>query len=214
MWSKVVDRLSADLKIAFPSMKGLSKRNFGYMQKFASHWSTDQILQQGVAKIQSTDNQTNIILQHSAAKSKAFEKNAISKIPWSHHIVLLDKLENSQIRLFYIEKIISNNWSRKILLNQIERKLHLQTGALPNNFSDTLPEEHAGLVKATFKDPYFFDFLQLNEEASERDLENMLINKIESFLLELGARFAYLGRQYKLIVGKKEYFLDLLFFSH
>jgi len=210
--AKVVDRLSSDLKLSFPNMKGLSKRNFGYMQKFATQWPVHLILQQGVAKFQQTDNEENSVPQHPAARLQNFEENSISKVPWSHHVVLLDKIDGSKTRLFYIEKILSNNWSRKILLNQIERKLHLQIGTLSNNFNATLPAEHAGLVQATFKDPYFFDFLQLSEEASERDLEDKLIKKIEHFLLELGAGFAYLGRQHKLTVGPKDYYLDLLFF--
>ena len=132
--AKVIEQLSKDLSQTFPEMKGFSKRNLIYMQKFAQEWQLKEFVQQAVAQNQNTDNQGNIIVQQPVAQFDLFEKHLIAKIPWSHHIQLLDKLDNSGARLFYCKKIIENNWSRKILLNQLDRKLHLQQGGLPNNF--------------------------------------------------------------------------------
>ena len=235
--AKVVDQIAKDLKSSFPTMKGLSKRNLQYMMRFASEWSMDALVSdkkskvpQAVLQTQSVDNQEDIIVQQPAAQLKSadnqpvtkvqqpaahfqyFELLPMARVPWSHHMVLLDKIDNQVERAFYIEQIISNNWSRSILLNKIEQGLYQSQGKLANNFVQVLPSDQSTLVKETFKDPYFFDFLQLGNEASEREIEDSLISQIGKFLLELGSGFAYMGRQYKLEVGGQEYYLDLLFF--
>ncbi len=228
--AKVVDRLAADLKMAFPKMKGLSKRNLQYMMRFAAEWpltdavsppvaplqdpdrESDAFVQQPAAPLQQPANKPVPKVQQPAAPFSHFERLPMARIPWSHHIVLLDKLDHQDQRAFYIEQIIANNWSRSILLNKIDQGLYQSKGILSNNFETALPTGQTQLVKDTFKDPYFFDFLQLSDEATERDIEDRLTTQIGQFLLELGAGFAYMGRQYKLEVGGKEYFLDLLFF--
>jgi predicted nuclease of restriction endonuclease-like (RecB) superfamily len=208
----VIDQLASDLADAFPGMKGFSRRNLIYMQKFASEWPTSLFVQHPAAQIESDSLETSSIVQHLAAQFQAFENHPVSRVPWSHHMMLLDKLETPAQRLFYCNKIRDNNWSRKVLLNQLDRQLHLQQGALTNNFESTLPKTQAALAQDTFKDPYFFDFLQLGDQASEHQIELTLIKQISDFLLELGAGFAYMGRQYRLEIGGQEYFLDLLFY--
>ena len=170
------------------------------------------IVQQAAAQLEATRNQLNVKVQQPAAQFQYFELLPIARVPWSHHMVLLDKLDNQVQRAFYIDQIIANNWSRSILLNKIDQNLYRSQGRLANNFVRVLPPDQSAMVKATFKDPYFFDFLQLGTEASEREIEESLTSQIQKFLLELGAGFAYMGRQYKLEVGGKEFFLDLLFF--
>ncbi|WP_070138420.1 PDDEXK nuclease domain-containing protein [Crocinitomix algicola] len=210
--AKVIEQLAKDLTSEMPGMKGFSKRNLIYMQKFAAEWPATLFLQQGAAQMQDTNKQEDKIVQQGAAQFNNFEKHPIANIPWSHHMVLLDKLDTPTERLFYCVKIRENNWSRKILLNQLDRQLHLQQGAISNNFETTLPSQQANLAKDTFKDPYFFDFLKLGDEASELEVEKTLVQQISSFLLELGAGFAYMGRQFKIEVGGQEYRLDLLFY--
>ncbi|MCB9230671.1 MAG: DUF1016 domain-containing protein [Bacteroidia bacterium] len=233
--AKVISQLANDLSAAFPSMKGFSVRNLSYMRQFAQEWDflivqqpaaqiesgDESIMQQPAAQIEITENETqNTIMQQAAAQIEnapkisfdAFEKLQIAQIPWSHHMLLLDKLNKPGERLFYCKKIIENGWSRKVLLNQTERSLHLQQGALTHNFNHTLPKIQSELARDTFKDPYFFDFLQLGDEAKEKEVEDKLVGQITDFLLELGAGFAYMGRQYKLEVGGKDFFLDLLFY--
>lgn len=210
--AKVVDELVKDLKDAFPEMKGLSKRNLGYMQRFARDWPQEVILQQPAAKLQSTENQGDEFMQQAAAKFELFEKHPVASVPWSHHMELLNKLDTAEERLFYCRRIKENRWSRKVLLNQLDRKLHLSQGSLANNFERALPAQQAQMAIDTFKDPYFFDFLKLGDEASELAIEKSLVKQICDFLLELGEGFAYMGRQYKMEIGGKEYFLDLLFY--
>lgn len=233
--AKVVDKLARDLKHSFPTMKGLSKRNLQYMMKFAEEWPLDAIAQpaaaqielkekkalenpedtkvpQAVAQIQPNDNQGVTIVPQAVAQFKAFEKESYGRVPWSHHRLLLDKVDNKEERTFYCDQIVTNNWSRSVLLNKLGQDLYQSQGQLSNNFELVLPTDQAALVTATFKDPYFFDFLQLGDEASEREIEDSLTTQIGKFLLEMGAGFAYMGRQYKLEVGGKEFFLDLLFF--
>lgn len=210
--AKVIDQLSADLSSEFPNMKGFSRRNLIYMQKFAHEWPLNLIVQQAAAQNRKKKIALIEIVQQPVAQFQNFENHPISRVPWSHHMLLLDKLENASERLFYCKKIRENNWSRKVLLNQLARKIHLQQGSLPNNFELTLPKTQATLAKDTFKDPYFFDFLKLGNQASELEIEKTLVKQISDFLLELGAGFAYMGRQYKLEIGGKEYKLDLLFY--
>jgi len=233
--AKVVDQLAKDLKISFPSMKGLSKRNLQYMMKFAAQWPLLSLIKQPgkkiegsvnkqaknnentivpppVAQLQTTDNQHDTIVPPPVAQFQKFEQFAFARIPWSHHRILLDKINNMAERNFYCEQIVANSWSKSVLLNKVEQNLYANTGKLSNNFTKVLSTKQAILVKETFKDPYFFDFLQLSNEANEKEIQDRLTTQISEFLLELGAGFAYMGRQYKLEVGGKEYYLDLLFF--
>lgn len=210
--AKVIDELASDLKKEIPDMKGLSKRNLIYMQKFAREWPWQLIVQQTAAQLQNTESQSSEIMQQPAAQFPVFEKHPIAYVPWASQMVLLDKLETPNQRLFYCNKIKESGWSRKVLQNQLERNLHLQQGRLPNNFQETLPGTQANIALETFKDPYFFDFLKLGDEASELKIEKNLTKQISEFLMELGEGFAYMGRQYKLEVGGKEFFLDLLFY--
>lgn len=212
--AKIIQTLAKDLAATFPEMKGFSSRNLIYMRKFAQEWPAELIVQHPAAQMNTLPE--NEIVQQGAAQNmisfEHFEQSPISRIPWSTQMVLLDKLNNAKDRLFYCQKIIAGNWSRKTVLNQIERQLHLSQGKLANNFASTLPKAQSELARDTFKDPYFFDFLQLGETAKEKEIEDELTQRITNFLLELGAGFAYMGRQYKLEVGGQEYFLDLLFY--
>lgn len=198
---KIVDQLADDLKAEFPDMKGLSPRNLRYMREFAIAYPQFLILQDGIAKLEASENEEAAILQRSVAK-----------LPWGHNCTLLDKLKLPAQKLFYATKAIQNGWTRNMLINQIENGLHKQIGALSNNFGVTLPAYDSELALQLFKDPYNFDFLQIGEEAKERDLENALIQHITKMLLELGDGFAFKGRQYRLEAGGKEYFIDLLFY--
>lgn len=211
--AKVVGKIAHDLKSSSPKLKGMSKRNLQYMMRFAEEWEIYNTIVEPVAKkIQNADNQQDTIVPPLVAQFQRFEKLIIARVPWSHHRLLLDKLDNQEERSFYCKQIIHNSWSKRILINKLDQDLHKSQGKLNNNFSEVLPDMQATLVKETFKDPYFFDFLQLGNEAIERAIEDKLSAQIGQFLLELGAGFAYLGRQYKLEVGGKEYYPDLLFF--
>ncbi len=134
------------------------------------------------------------------------------KIPWGHHIFLLKKIKVKEEALFYIRQTISNNWSRSVLEYQIETGLYKRQGKAVTNFTSTLPKPDSDLAIQLLKDPYNFDFLSLSENVKEIDLEKKLVEHITQFLLELGKGFAYLGRQFLLNVGGKEFRTDLLFY--
>ena len=134
------------------------------------------------------------------------------QITWYHNIALIEKLDNVSERKWYARKTTENGWSRNILVHQIESRLHLRIGEAQTNFARTLPPPQSELAQQISKDPYTFDFLDLGEEAQERDLERALIEHLRAFLLELGLGFAFVGSQYHLEVGGQDFYLDLLFY--
>ncbi len=181
--SKVIERLSHDLRSTFPDMKGFSPRNLKYMRAFSEAWSEPEFVQ-----------------------------GVLAQLPWYHQLALLDKLDDSDSRRWYAAKAIEHNWSRNILVMQIESRLLERSGAAITNFSTSLPSAQSDLAQESLKDPYRFDFLGLSDEAQERDIENSLIKHVTEFLLEMGAGFAFVGRQVLLDVGGDEFFIDLLFY--
>jgi predicted nuclease of restriction endonuclease-like (RecB) superfamily len=133
-------------------------------------------------------------------------------LPWGHNRELLDKLETSELREWYARSAIEFGWSRPVLMNQIMSKLHIRAGAAPSNFRELLPDGESELVQQLTKDPYNLEFLTLAGDVAERDLERALVSQIERFLLELGAGFAFVGRQWRLDLDGDEFFIDLLMF--
>jgi predicted nuclease of restriction endonuclease-like (RecB) superfamily len=207
--AKVIDRLAHDLRTNFPAMKGFSPRNLKYMRAFAAAWQELEIVQGGLGQTES-----GAIVQQLLHKSEAgeFVQQLLHKLPWFHHCVLLDKLKTREERLWYLRKAIEHNWSRNILVMQIESRLMERSGAAVTNFALTLPKPESDLARESLKDPYRFDFLGLGEEAQEREIETALVKHVTDFLLELGAGFAFVGRQVLLDVGGEEFFIDLLFY--
>lgn len=181
--AKVIERLVHDLRVAFPDMKGFSPRNLKYMRAFALAWPGTEFVQQAAAQL-----------------------------PWGHNLVLLDRLNTSDERRWYAAKAIEHNWSRNVLNIQIETHLLERSGKAVSNFQDRLPQPQSDLARESLKDPYRFDFLGLRDEAQEREIESALVKHVTEFLLELGAGFAFVGRQVLLDVGGDEFFIDLLFY--
>ena len=181
--AKVIDRLAFDLREAFPDMDGFSSRNLKYMRAFAVAWPNHQIVQRVVARL-----------------------------PWGQNLTLLERLDDPATRIWYAEQVIAHGWSRPILAINIQRQLHKRAGRAVNNFKDTLPPPDSDLAAQVFKDPYLFDFLGTADPRRERDVEDSLVAHIERFLLELGAGFAFVGRQVALEVGDQDFRIDLLFY--
>ncbi|MDR6495663.1 putative nuclease of restriction endonuclease-like (RecB) superfamily [Paraburkholderia terricola] len=181
--AKVIDRLARDLRSAFPDMRGFSPRNLKYMRAFAQAWPDGEFVQQAAAQL-----------------------------PWFHLCTLLDKLATREEREWYAAKAVEHGWSRNVLVMQIETRVRDRQGNAVTNFPERLPSPQSDLARDSLKDPYIFDFLGLSEDAQERDLEHALTRHITKFLLELGAGFAFVGRQYRLEVGGDEFFVDLLFY--
>jgi len=203
--TKVVAKLSEDLRRAFPDFEGFSKRNLLFMRQWFEFYQQSgneqiEIMKQVVSQFPIALNSTDRI------------KMLVSLIPWGHNIVIIQKTKNLEQSLFYILKTIENNWSRTVLGFQIESRLFERQGKAITNFQLTLPKHQSDLANETLKDPYKFDFLNLTEKIQERDIEDQLVNHITQFLLELGTGFAFIGRQYLLKVGENEYKIDLLFY--
>lgn len=181
--SKVIEQLSADLKQEFPDMKGFSTRNLKYMRTFAESWMEKTIVQ-----------------------------GVLAQLTWYHNIALIEKLGDYKERLWYSQQAIENGWSRNVLVHQIESGLYNRQGKAVTNFKQTLPALDSDLAAQLLKDPYDFEFLGIDGQAKERDLQKSLLLNIRSFLLELGDGFAYVGDNYRLSVGGEDFYLDLLFY--
>ncbi|KIH81605.1 putative cytoplasmic protein [Pseudomonas batumici] len=141
-----------------------------------------------------------------------FVQQAAAQLPWGHNLVLLDKLPGPETRRWYAAKAIEHNWSRNVLVMQIESGLLERSGKAVSNFENLLPRPHSDLARESLKDPYRFDFLGLTVDAQEREIEGALVKHVTEFLLELGAGFAFVGQQVLLDVGGDEFFIDLLFY--
>lgn len=210
-----IDQLSKDLKSAFPEMSGFSRSNLFAIRKFyLFHNQYNVIIQQVAGQIENKKEVSENFVQQAAGQIAEIPdriKNC-GKIPWTHNVVIIEKVKQIDEALFYINQTVENNWSRSVLEYQIESNLFLRQGKAITNFKHTMPEIESDLANALLKDPYNFQFLQLEKHAKEKDLERKLIEHITQFLLELGKGFAYMGKQYLLKVGKKEYRTDLLFY--
>ena len=136
----------------------------------------------------------------------------ITQIPWGHNIAIISKCKDMKEALYYVQNTITHNWSRNVLVHQIESALYKREGKAVTNFSLTLPKPQSDLARQTLKDPYVFDFLSMSGDYNERDLEKGLTVHLTNFLLELGAGFSFIGRQVPVQVGTKEFFIDLLFY--
>ena len=181
--AKVIARLAADLRHAFPDMKGFSRTNLLYMRAFAEAYTGEPFVQQ-----------------------------VAGQIPWFHNCTLLDKVKAPEEREWYMRAVVEHGWSRSVLVHQIESKLYQRQGAALNNFERTLPRPQSDLARQVLKDPYIFDFTGLGNEAQERAIENSLTTHIRDFLLELGQGFSFVGSQYHLEIGDQDFFLDMLFY--
>ncbi len=181
--AKVIDRLSADLREAYPDMGGLSPRNLLFMRSFAAAYPDPQVV-----------------------------KQLVSQLPWGHIIRLLQRIKEPGTRHWYVKASVENGWSRNILEHQIDVRAHKRQGKAITNFKATLPPAASDMAAQVFKDPYLFDFLGTADPRREREVEQALVDHIQRFLLELGAGFAFVGRQVHLEFADSDFYLDLLFY--
>lgn len=220
---KLVEQLAKDLSAEFPEVKGFSRRNLFYAKKFVDFWSASELVQQAVALIKTDRTVQQAVAQkpqkklpkdvakfgqQTVAQIPAF----LSNIPWGHHLQIITKCKTTKEAQFYITQTTQHNWSRSVLVHQMESGLYKRKGKALTNFEYTLPKPQSDLANELLKNPYNFDFLELSEAASERDLETALTDHLIKFLLELGAGFAFIGRQQLLVVEGEDFFPDLLFY--
>lgn len=185
--TSVVEKLSNDLKTEFPNQKGFSRSNLFSMKKWFEFYSQSEI---DIKKIQ----------------------QLVGQIPWGQNVVIISKSKSIEEAIFYSNKTIENNWSRSVLIHQIELDFYERHGKAITNFTETLPKPHSELATETLKDPYKFDFLTLQEKALEKDIENQLVKHITSFLLELGTGFSFVGQQVTVKIDNQDFYIDLLFY--
>lgn len=202
--AKVIDTLSADILQEFPSMSGFSPRNLKLMAQFYKEYSDDEIVQPAVAQME--------VLKVQPIVAQNERMRRFLEIPWTHNIILIQKVKDKELRYWYMEQILQNGWSKDILSLMIKSEVHKRAGNLVSNFKQILPPLESDLVQQSFKDPYRFDFLTITEPFREKELENNLIKHMEIFLIELGSGFAFVGRQYKLEIGDDDFYIDLLFY--
>lgn len=181
--TRLVERLSGDLRASFPDMKGFSPKNLKYMQALAQGWPD------------------GAILDHPAAG-----------LPWAHVCTLLDRLKDRELREWYASESLRHGWSRNVLALQIALRLHERSGRGVNNFAERLAPPQSDLAREVFKDPYILDFVGLADDARERAIEAGLMQHVTKFLLELGSGFAFVARQYRMEIGGDEFYVDLLFY--
>lgn len=231
-WGRAtVERLAEDLQKAFPGIGGLSRTNLFRMRAFYLAYSgpagvvpqpVGQLPNAGEAVPQPVGLPDSAGMPEGAAPPQGVAlagsaagtapPPAVAELPWGHNVLLLERVKETAERLWYAAEALEHGWSRAVLTAQVESGLYRRQGAAVTNFAARLPAPQSDLAQQTLKDPYVFDFLTLAEDAVERDLETGLVEHVQRFLLELGAGFAYVGRQVHVAVGEEDFYLDLLFY--
>lgn len=182
---KFIESLEVELRLDFPNLKGFSARNLRRMKKFYLEYKDEEIL-----------------------------PPAVAKLPWTHNIMLIEKIKDKNVRFWYANEAANGNWSKVVLDHQIDMNLY-ERKALSNknnNFENTLVEPLSDLANDLQKDPYIFNLPLLKEKYVEKELEEAMIERIRDVLLELGNGFSFVGNQYKITVGNNDYFIDMLFY--
>ena len=214
----VVERLAADLRLEFPDMRGFSTGNLWAMRRFYLEYGCDPILQQLAEELSPArpirDEDCRNTRPGTSSAGVAILRQLAEEIPWGHHMMLFDKVKIPSARLYYLRATAQFGWSRAVLLNQIKAQAYERAKGekKTHNFELALPEHFAEQADEMLKSRYSLEFLSLTRPLKERELEERLIGRLQQFILELGYGFCFVGRQYRLALGVKEYFVDLLFY--
>lgn len=220
-------RLSLDLQAELPDVKGLSPINIRYAHRFFELYKPNvKKVPQAVELLedcqQLADNSTDKNAKHNIPQPVELLENYpqlandlnIFQIPWGHHRYIIDKCKsNSRKALFFVQKTLQNNWSRNVLLNFLDTDLYEREGKAVTNFKATLPTLQSDLAQQITKDTYCFDFLTIRKNHDEKELEDAIVKNVTRFLLELGTGFSFMGKQFRIEVGSKEFFMDMLFYN-
>lgn len=196
-------KLSDDLRREIPNAKGFSPTTLKYAVYFYDLYKD---FVDGQNRPQLVDDLR--------VRNRPQLADDLRKIPWDHHRRIIDKCKKSPKKaVFFVKKTIENNWSRSMLLTFLDTDLYEREGRAVTNFTTTLPKAQGDLARELTRDPYCFDFVEIRGDFEERELKDALLKNIEMFMMELGRGFAYMGREYRLMVGKTEQFLDMLFYN-
>lgn len=234
--SGVIPRLAKDIRNELTDIKGFSSRNLDRMLAFYREYKELAISPTPLAKLEQDNGlqaapikQTRVPdvttpisptqlakITGSAANQNQYPHNCLMdivlRISWTSNVVLMEKVKAHDARFWYMKQIIENGWTYNHLVSMIKTNAHERQGKADTNFIARLPEAQAVQADELLKDPYIFDFLTIAEPFRECELEADLIRHLEKFLLELGAGFAFLGRQYHIEVGENDFYIDLLFY--
>ncbi len=211
--AKVIPKLAQDIRNELPEIKGFSERNIGRMIAFYREYpDLKKKLPQAVAKLTPDTSSSNLPQPVANLPSAVNLQHLVTQIPWGHHILLMEKIKDISVRLWYMCQSIEYGWSRNVLGLMLQNNLHKRQGEAITNFEKRLPDPQSDMARQALKDPYIFDFLTLTEPFQERELETELVKHLEKFLLELGQGFAFVGRQYHIEIGNKDFYIDLLFY--
>lgn len=216
----VVERIARDLRAAFPGTQGFSARNVWDMRRMVEAYSEPNFLRQLVAESARTKGSgRNTHRLGAARRTVPFGGNdslrqLVAEIPWGHHLQILGKTADPAQRLYYLRASAALGWSRNVLLNQIKAGAWERSRAegKSHNFPRVLPPAMAGQAEEVLKSSYSLEFLGIRQAVKERELETRLLDRLRDFILELGYGFCFIGRQHRLVLGRKEYFIDLLFY--
>jgi predicted nuclease of restriction endonuclease-like (RecB) superfamily len=204
----IIPRLARELHNELPEEKGYSERNIKRMLSFyRAYRDPTAIVPHPVAQLAGLEK-----VPQAVAQTGGGSDSILWSIPWGHHALLMEKVQELPARRWYMEQTLANGWSRNVLSLMVKSDAHRRQGRAVTNFGQLLPAPHSDLARQTLKDPYIFDFLTLDEPFHERELETGLVRHLEKFLLELGQGFAFVGRQYRVEVDDDDFYIDLLFY--
>lgn len=202
---KTLQRLSVDLKNDYPEIKGFSVRNMQCMMQFFCEYNQELTM---------IREDYSAITQPAVAQLEGYNFTLpIKHLDWTHNLIIMQQVKDIRARYWYMVQSIISHWTKRYLQEAIKLDYYGKHGALANNFMETLPAPEATEVQAMLKDPYIFDMLTFTDQYNERDVEIGLVKHVEKFLLEMGAGFAFMGRQYPIEVSGDDYYIDILMYN-
>jgi len=211
----IIPRLAKDVKNDMPEIKGFSERNLKRMVRFYREYPfLPEFVPRAVAQLETNTANTKVPQPVAllSPEDRGQMRHLVVRLPWGHNILLIEKIKNPKIRVWYMRMTIEQGWSRNVLNLMIDSDSYGRDGSAVTNFDQMLPSPQSDLARQALKDPYIFDFLTLDEPFRERELEVGLMQHLERFLLELGVGFAFVGRQFHIDISGDDFYIDMLFY--